>query len=626
MRRSTFLAMLGLGGGMAALGYRGRRRIMRRLDRAQEAFGAGPTPAYAKGPRFPDGPPLVIPKTRPRLWWNAERLERARRWYASNHFAPRDDRPMDLALHYVLAREARSARTLIDWAMAMAFEVGGVASDKARWHGEAVILAYDWCYDQMTAAERATLIPRWNGYIETLDAKPWGGPGMESNNYFLGYFRNALEWGIATYHENPRAAAILQNALTVRWRDGFLPWAAGPGKGGVPHEGTQYGRLALNYFTIPFVTARLLGRDMWNETPYFKELIYYFIYSMTPAKTVNVLPNKPSAKPARHYETFPYNEDEFWGEGNSAAGMDVGSFLAPLVEEWEGRPIAGLIQRYLDVTECEVGRYAAAVAKKVAPGRFDTLPLDYYAPGLRFFYAKDSWRPDAMLVTMQLGLPVGVGHDHLDAGSFQICRGGRWLTRETVSYTELLAGWNNGPREDGRLPIGHNVVLFGGRGMVQRRSGPPAVPRLESRQQHAFAAVDLTPAYRLRQGLDADREGNPYVDTVVRELLYVRPLQALLVFDRLRGSGREGGAVKTFLLHFEAPPKVDGPRSVLATNGDQALRVLTLAPATVTYRVVNEGTPVGLYRLEVDTVGAPVESYFLHVLAGRDAAAPDLTA
>jgi len=98
------------------------------------------------------------------------------------------------------------------------------------------------------------------------------------------------------------------------------------------------------------------------------------------------------------------------------------------------------------------------------------------------------------------------------------------------------------------------------------------------------------------------------------------------VFDRLRGSGREGGAVKTFLLHFEAPPKVDGPRSVLATNGDQALRVLTLAPATVTYRVVNEGTPVGLYRLEVDTVGAPVESYFLHVLAGRDAAAPDLTA
>ena len=624
MRRSTFLALLGAGAGAAAVGWRGRRFVMRQLDRVQEASAAQP-PAYTKGPRFPDGPPLVIPKARPRLWWNAERLERARRWYARNRFSPRDDRPVDLALHHVLTREARSARTLIDWVMDMAFEVGGVASDKARWHGEAVILAYDWCYDQMTAAERATLIPRWNGYIETLDAKSWGGPGMEANNYFLGYFRNALEWGIATFHENPRAAAILDRALTARWRDAFLPWAAGPGKGGIPHEGSQYGRLALSYFTIPFVTARLLGRDMWKETPYFQELIYYFIYSLTPGKTVNVLPNKPAAKPTPQYETFPFNEDEFWGAGNTAATLEVGTFLAPLVEEWEGRPIAGLIQRYLDLTEAVPSRYAAAVAKKVAPGRFDRLPLDYYAPGIRYFYVKDSWQPSAMVVKMHLGLPVGVGHDHHDAGSFQIWRGGRWLTRETVSYTETVAGWNNGPRQDARLPIGHNVVLFGGRGMVQRRAGPPVVARLESRQHHAFAAVDLTPSYRLRAGLDVAREGNPHVDTLVRELLYVRPLQALMVLDRMRAAG-PAGVVKSFLLHFETPPRVDAPRSMLAPNGDQALRVLTLEPTNVTTRVVTEGSPVGLYRLEVDTVGAPAESYFLHVLAAREAGVSELTA
>jgi hypothetical protein len=84
--------------------------------------------------------------------------------------------------------------------------------------------------------------------------------------------------------------------------------------------------------------------------------------------------------------------------------------------------------------------------------------------------------------------------------------------------------------------------------------------------------------------------------------------------------------VKSFLLHFEAPPRVDAPRSMLAANGDQALRVLTLEPANVTTRVVTEGSPVGLYRLEVDTVGAPAESYFLHVLAAREAGAPELTA
>ena len=60
-------------------------------------------------------------------------------------------------------------------------------------------------------------------------------------------------------------------------------------------------------------------------------------------------------------------------------------------------------------------------------------------------------------------------------------------------------------------------------------------------------------------------------------------------------------------------------------NGKQALRLTTLVPPAPSYRVVAEGGAVGQYRLEVDTRG-PEQSYFLHVLQGREANGEDLEA
>ena len=146
-----------------------------------------------------------IPATHPRLFFNTERLTRAKQWFASNPFTPGD--AIERAFHYLLTGNAQSCRSAIADAMSITLDVGGTASDEARWDGEIVILAYDWCNDQMTAAERRTLIGRWNGYIEALNPKEWGGIGMEANNYYAGYLRNTIEWGIATFGENARAPA-----------------------------------------------------------------------------------------------------------------------------------------------------------------------------------------------------------------------------------------------------------------------------------------------------------------------------------------------------------------------------------------------------------------------------------
>lgn len=581
--------------------------------------GSGGTGNGAGGGGGPGGtggsPPLPpgvldtgrIPSGHPRLFFDQARLSRAKQWYAANPFDPEE--PIDAAFHYLLTGNTGSARQAIQSALNTTFSVSGTASDDARWEGETVILTYDWCHDQMTETERRTLIDRWNGYIDALNAKSWGGIGMEANNYYTGYMRNAIEWGIATWGENDRATAILEHGVTTRWTNSFLEFAESDGVGGVPHEGTQYGRGQMNYFTVPLTTMGLLGRNAWAETNHFKHMIYYFIYSMSPSP---VFSDGGSA-----YETFPFSDDEGWLEGETAALQDVGTFLAPLVEVWQGTKLAGYVQRYLDLTEAPMARFAEAVRVTATPEPFDQLPLDYYAPGIRFFYTRSSWASDAMLINLQLGIPQREGHRHLDAGSFQIVRGGRWLSRETVSYNDAIAAWNNGPADDARAGYGHNTLLFQGRGPIEDAIRQPTVVRLESRPDHSYLAVDLTDAYRPEGG------GSGPASKVVREFLFVRPLDSLVVLDRMRTGS--ASTVKSFIVHSETTAPMLSTGAALIRNGDQVLQVMTLVPSNAQSRSVNEGGEVGQYRLEVDTSGA-AESAFLHVLHGRDMTAPALVA
>ena len=111
-----------------------------------------------------------------------------------------------------------------------------------------------------------------------------------------------------------------------------------------------------------------------------------------------------------------------------------------------------------------------------------------------------------------------------------------------------------------------------------------------------YAAVDLSKAYRARKSSQPQRDDNPHVSQVVREFLFVRPLECLVILDRLEASADKVPAdkvEKTFLLHFTDVPRLDGPDRLLAVNGDQALRVFTLLPKQAQRRVVDEGDVKG---------------------------------
>jgi hypothetical protein len=197
--------------------------------------------------------------------------------------------------------------------------------------------------------------------------------------------------------------------------------------------------------------------------------------------------------------------------------------------------------------------------------------------------------------------------------------------RETVGYEETIKDYKG----TGTTPLGetvaHNGILFGGLGEPDGsayRVGPAHVVRLESRTNYAYAAVDLSDAYALN---DQTRGPNPYVSKITREFLFVRPLEALIVFDRLEATS--ASVARTFLAHFEKAPAVDGD-SLLGVDGDQAARVTTLIPASPNYRVIDEHSgnsyDVEQWRLEVDSSGA-TQGYFVNVIQARDQTGANFT-
>ena len=196
-----------------------------------------------------------------------------------------------------------------------------------------------------------------------------------------------------------------------------------------------------------------------------------------------------------------------------------------------------------------------------------------------------------------------------------------------MSYTELIAGYRGVGTVPANQTHGHNGVLFHGVGAAWGTfDGYPKVTRLETKDAYAYSATDLHDAYRNSGQWEPAERDNPYVASIVREFLYLRALDTLLVFDRLGASadsqtkaGWTGDKLtaeaveKTFLLHATASPTVSG-NLVTVTAGTQQLLAHFLVPLAPTLRVVNEGSaPVGQYRVEADTSGSAL-SYFVTAL------------
>jgi hypothetical protein len=121
-----------------------------------------------------------------------------------------------------------------------------------------------------------------------------------------------------------------------------------------------------------------------------------------------------------------------------------------------------------------------------------------------------------------LSVPWGGGHSHQDAGTFQAFRKGVPIIRETMAYSETVAGYNGAGTADAATGFAHNIPFIGGQASINVfggcSDGPGIVKRLETQPNYSFVVTDLTLTYKntVCDSGHPERQ-NPYVVSVVRE-------------------------------------------------------------------------------------------------------------
>jgi len=616
---------------------------------------------------------FTIPSAHPRLWWNSARISAAQTWFASNPFTPgacvtsgAATNCFNIAWQHVVAGDDCSSA--VSWAttyVPLNTSPSNSGSNDMRWYGETAILVYDWCNDQFTSGQKTTFITKWNTYVGNTDEQTWGGPTSVMSNYNWGNMRNDLEWGVASYGDNgsgPGSTAdnFIDSAITSRWGN-ITAAASSELGGGIPVEGVEYGE-AMTYMDIPFQTLELNGRDIFNETGFFKQYGYWLDYATLPAPTYN------NSLAATNWQIIPFGDDEEYSRGGMLHVTQSYQSFQNLASNYWSSIGMGKNSRewYNTYTGYDVlSPYNFTLAQDASPSAssFSSLPLDYYATGAAMFYGKDSWSGSGTWFLWQLSchtdLHMGGAHVHQDYDTFQIWQNGRWLSRESAGYADddTYTGYNGTGTASARDNIAHNGVLVnpasvgcavgstcygnGGASYVTTTLSCPTVRRLESQASYTYADTDTTNA-EIGQHYNS-QYGNPAVGYyggptghMEREIIFVRPLETTVILDRLLSVSPDGGThsaasmVKTFIAHCENNfTLVDGSHET-CTDGTQALYITNLEPATTTHEVVNEQTATssknGQYRLEVNDPGTTAQSYLLNVLQAGASGGATVTA
>ncbi len=557
---------------------------------------------------------LSIPTTHPRIWFNEANLAQARKWYQTHPFKPRetgDERYfLSLAAHYLMTSNAADCQVVITNALGQTYtdaQLQGAGPDGPRQNGDAVIVAaFDWCYSQLTTMQKNKLMGNWNHYMRVLnqshEVRQWGGPDMPFSNYNWGYIRNNITWGMVIYDQDQtNGKAWLDDGLASRWTKHFVPVSNRPGPagglGGMPEEGSEYGRYLAWYSILPFVSAKQMGRDVYNENNFFPSFVYWLIYETPMAQSESL-----------GWQPFPWADDENWVNGDEVLqGSYYADFMYTAANYWSGTNLSKYARQWISMTGATPNPWVGALDNGGPSASFSSLPLDFYAPGYQQMYVQSGWTAANTRSMWQMGAPNGVGHNHEDWGTFQIWKNGRWLTRESVGYAQAVAGFGGSGSVDTNSPYAHNSILFGGSD-TKAGSGNIIVDRLESKPGYSYAKVNL--------GLSSPKSW-------VREFVFVRDLDTTVIMDRLNTNSASTST--TFLLHSETAPTIEDAQHVTITNGAEALRMTMLEPLSPLLKVVTEGGP-GQYRIEATNANpGSARSYLLTVLQARDASAANIS-
>ncbi len=309
--------------------------------------------------------------------------------------------------------------------------------------------------------------------------------------------------------------------------------------------------------------------------------------------------------------------------GHPAVDEYTGDTMRALALAYADEPVGAYAKAWLETVEpaTDVFGWLVEDGREVEAGQLKNLPLDYFAPGAGYAWARSGWGAGATAVMLQLGIPQKGSHEHLDAGSFQMVRSGSWMTKESTGYATQFNGC------DSHDAMAHNTVLINGRCQANAYlDGAPEIIAIETARDFFHAAVDLSKACRASKSSHRDRDDNPECVSMIREFLYIRP-DVLVIFDRLESATDE--AEKTYVVHMPLEPKREDDENFgtlfTTENGGSQVVFQTVYPQDVAYKLVDEGAVEGKkndagfyqWRMEV-TKPQGKKAYFMTVLAAQE--------
>lgn len=278
----------------------------------------------------------------------------------------------------------------------------------------ALALAYDWCADFVTDAQRA----RWAAHAEQAiwnlwnhrDAEwggvahRWSGWSVENpgNNYHYSFLQATLYWALASHSD-----AWMELLRTEKLPPLIAYYRTLPGGGS--REGTGYGLAQQRLFHIYRVWWDATGEDLAAESTHAADSLDYWIHATTPGFEYTA----PIGDQAR--VSMPRLYDYHRAMLLEGSAVAPGSPQARRAAWWLRRiPIQGMTSRFNYIDNL------LPVGEEEAPSA-----LAYHAEGTGHLFMRSSWDDDATWLSFVAG-PYDEAHAHDDQGAFNLFRRG-WL-------------------------------------------------------------------------------------------------------------------------------------------------------------------------------------------------------
>ncbi len=494
----------------------------------------------------------------------------------------------------------------------------------------AMAVHYDWCFPQLPPEHRRAVVA-W-----LKEAANWGydrsGAPIAHND---GGARQCLlgSAALALLGDDAEAPELYRRSVE-NFEHNLLPWLNDGGQGGRSGDGGEYEGLHAFYIVkYAWMAQTAAGVDVFGQSPFFFNRLRHVLFGWYPRRLVekngafsmrqyyspggdhirlgyvgDTQPYQSAAALCTRYRQTPAAQAVRWLAGDWPTPWMQYTLRWALLGEWDSVPAVqppGPVRTEHAARNRGDGSNPPLVTS-ADRNRSAQVALAYFDQGCNTVYLRSDWTDDATWILFENSPFVSI-HGSLDSGTFEIFKGDILAARtgnldhanvgaaHTMNYLHRTIAANclliEDPKEKWKGFLGGAEGIQDGGGQrtdFPLGASPDAdtylnyrdifqrgqVTRFRHAPEFTYAMADLTPAYN-NPKFHGGKLNEAKVTEVTRELLYLRELDTLLVFDRIHSTRPEFR--KAWLLHSLGDLDVLDGKETKVDDGESHYRGATRA-------------------------------------------------